>query len=268
MATFVELAGDLLDRELGSKDCTVLFTTARRRSAVNEGLREFAKQTECWTRQSTITLSTTTVSGSSGVFETNLNSTITAGDYLWPSKQGLEVRKTSSGSTATVTHYAGAEFTETTVDRLNFDEPGWRTASPGTPLKFYFRSDAEGLYLGIWPAPDIGSSETWVAIVPYVAQPSSMTVSTQVPFSRTSTTAAQATLRPYHQGLVHYAAAQLEKLRKDKAASDRQMGIFAAYVGQYHTAKKMKRGRHVVFQRNYRRERRINTRARVPGYWA
>lgn len=267
MATFGELAGDLLDQELGSKDCTVLFTTARRQHAVNEGLREFAKQTECWTRQSTLALSTATVSGSSGLYETDLNSTITAVDYLWVSKQGLEIRKTSSGSSPTVTYYAGDDLQETTVDRLNYDEPGWRTSSPASPVKFYFRSDAGAMYLGIWPAPDIGSSETWVALVPYVALPSSMTVSSQVPFSVNSTTAAQRTLRPYHQGLVHYAAAQLEKLRKDKAASDRQMGIFAAYVGQYQTAKKMKRGRHVVFQRNYRRERRINARPPDPYRW-
>ncbi len=267
MATFGELAGDLLDQELGSKDCTVLFTTVRRQHAINEGLREFAKQTECWVRQSTIALSTTTVSGSSGVYETDLNSTITAADYLWPSKQGLEIRETSSGSTATVTHYAGDDLQETTVDRLNYDEPGWRQSSPGSPQKFYFRQDAEKMYLGIWPAPDVGSSETWVAIVPYVAQPSSMTVSTQVPFSRNSTTAAQLTLRPFHQALVHYGAAVLEKLRKNTQASDRQMAIFGAYVGQYQSAKKMKRGRHVVFQRNYRRERRINARPPDPYRW-
>jgi len=54
---FETLYSDLLDYELGTNDSAVLFTTARRKASVNEGLREFADLTECWTRESTITCS-------------------------------------------------------------------------------------------------------------------------------------------------------------------------------------------------------------------
>jgi hypothetical protein len=45
--TFLQLYGDYLDIELGSADRTALFTTARRKDAVNRAQLEFAKQTEC-----------------------------------------------------------------------------------------------------------------------------------------------------------------------------------------------------------------------------
>ena len=40
-------------------------------------------------------------------------------------------------------------------------------------------------------------------------------------------------LRPYQQALVHYAAHDLEKIRKDPEASDRQLQKFLGYVQRY-----------------------------------
>jgi hypothetical protein len=54
--TFAQLYGESLNRELGSDDTTQLFTTVRRKAAINEAQREFARVTECYTREATIPL--------------------------------------------------------------------------------------------------------------------------------------------------------------------------------------------------------------------
>ena len=83
MATFGALYQDALDVELGSNDSAVLFTTARRKHAINEGYRQFADLTECLTRQSTVTVST-------GAQEYNLLSTtvLSGGDFVRVASQG------------------------------------------------------------------------------------------------------------------------------------------------------------------------------------
>jgi hypothetical protein len=58
-------------------------------------------------------------------------------------------------------------------------------------------------------------------------------------------------LRPYHQGMVHYAAHQLEKLRRDDQASDRQMQKFMFYVTRYWQAMRRKGGSSLTFARSY-----------------
>src|SRR5688500_11460275 len=77
MATFSALYDDALHTELGTNDTAVLVTSARRKHAINEALRQFADLTECLVRQSTIT-------ASSGVQEYNLHSTtvLPGGDFL------------------------------------------------------------------------------------------------------------------------------------------------------------------------------------------
>jgi hypothetical protein len=54
VATFQFLYDDALHTELGTNDTAVLFTTAKRKKAINEGLRQFAALTECWVKESTI----------------------------------------------------------------------------------------------------------------------------------------------------------------------------------------------------------------------
>ena len=54
MPTFSELYSTRLTQELGTDDASRLFTTARRKAAINAGLLQFADLTECTLRQSTV----------------------------------------------------------------------------------------------------------------------------------------------------------------------------------------------------------------------
>ena len=49
----------------------------------------------------------------------------------------------------------------------------------------------------------------------------------------------------------HYAAAQLEKLRADTEASERQMQSFLGYVTRYLGSRRIKNGRTVTYTRDY-----------------
>ena len=68
MPQFSQLYGDDLTTELGTNDTSVLFTDARRKHAVNVGLRQFADLTECVVKRSSVTVS-------SSAQEFNLTST-------------------------------------------------------------------------------------------------------------------------------------------------------------------------------------------------
>lgn len=243
MATFSDLTGTLLDRELGSADSTVLFTSARRAQAVNEGQQQFADLTECLIRQSSVTCS-------NGVAEYNLLSTtvITGGDFVRIAGQGPEYRFRDSSSNLTIV--AGEDFPRRDIPWLNRYEPGWRqTTTVGTPIGYYERADGGAWYLGVHPPPDIDSSEAGELLVPYVARPTDMSASTDVPF--TVAGAVRTDLAEYHKALVHYAASELEKLRRDDEASDRQMQRFVAYVTRYVQSKIVKGGSHIATARRY-----------------
>jgi hypothetical protein len=73
----------------------------------------------------------------------------------------------------------------------------------------------------------IGSGETAAITVPYVAIPPGMTADAEEPFSLTGSDP-KTLLRPWHQALVHYAAALLEPLRKNFVGEQRQRQLFAA----------------------------------------
>jgi len=248
MAQFSELYGNALDVQLNSADRSQLFTTARRQHEINEGEREFVKQTECLTKQSTLALSTAVVSNSSGATELDLSSQIT--DLLWLAPHPVEVRY--SDSNGSITYYSRDELPRRDVPYLDRYTPGWRTASASTPQSYYLREDGPSLLLGLTPPPSFStatSSETWSAVVNYVAWPSSMTSDSHVPLS------SQAHLRPWHQALVHFAASRLELLRGDVEASERQAGMFAGYVADYLRRQRPKGGSQVTYDRSYRRER-------------
>lgn len=252
MPTFGVLTGILLDQELRSADSTTLFTTARREQAVNDGAAEFAELTECLLRESTVACSCS-------VREYNLLSSAVLGstDFVRISPRGVEYHVISShaGSSARLTQLAGDDFPRRDIEWLNTYEPGWRqSTTPQMPSGYYIDERNGALLLGLDAVPDIGSSETGKLIVPYIARPAVMASSTDVPF--TIGTATRSDLIPFHQALVHYAASQLEKLRGDDAASDRQYVKFTAYVDRY--AEKMrKRGANFVrLARNYLKDAR------------
>lgn len=246
MSTFVELYGDLLDRELGSADRAQLFTTARRQAAINEAQREWVRLTESFTREVVFTLA-------DAVGEYDLEARAEA---FWAvAKPGVELTITdAAGDTRSV---AGDDLPRRDIVWLNREETGWRDASPGTPTAWYLRDDGGRTLLGLSPAPDIGAGELWTVRVPYVAQPADLSADTDEPFTVHGN--ASARLRPYHKALGHYAAAQLELLRRDSAAHDLQLQRFSGYVTQYLQAQRPRGGTHVVFARDYRREARGTT---------
>jgi len=247
MATFVELYGNALDVQLNSADRTHLFTTARRKHEINEAEREFVKQTECLTVQSTIALSTAVVAGSSGVHEVDLSTNLT--DFLWLANQPVEVRY--SDSNGLVTWYSREDLPRRDIQYLDRYQSGWRQASPSAPQTYYLRHDGTQLLLGLTPPPLFSTattSETWDVVVNYVGWPTSMTNDSAVAFS------SQAHLRPWHQALVHFAASRLERLRGDDEASDRQAGMFAGYVMDYLRRQRPKGGSQVTFDRQYRKD--------------
>ena len=245
MATFVTLYGDLLDQELGSSDRTVLFTTARRKAAINAGQKEFARLTSCFTKDGTITL----VNAQSTY---DLEATLT--DFVKLDKAGIELALTDSSGN--VTYVAGDSFPQTTVRDLNRYESGWRGASASTPSRWYVEPSGGAFYLGLYPKPDL--STAWASgtmTVPYVALPADMSGDTDVPYTASSNALVALTL--YHQALVHYAAYQLEKLRRDVDAQKAQIAQFQKFVDDYKAAWRPIGGPRVRFARDYRRERSV-----------
>jgi hypothetical protein len=247
---FSSLYGRLLDQELGSEDSTVLFTTGRRKSGINDGLKEFADLTECLVRVSTVT-----VSGGTGEYDLHSTGVIADQDFLrLAADQPVEFHYTDASSLTTV--IAGEDLPERTVRWLDVHEPGWKDqpASSGvhTPTTFYQRAEGGALYLGFWPVPSTGSSASAKVLVPYVAEPQPLTSDTSQPF--TVNGAYRRDLRPYHRAAVHYAAHQLEKLRRDDAAADRQLQKFMGYVSRYLQALRKKGGTSLTFARGYFRK--------------
>src|SRR3972149_2406278 len=112
MATFSHLYSSALDYELGTDDSTRLFTTTRRKQAINEGVEQFADLTECFHRQSTIV-------SSHGVREYSLHSTVNipGADFVRLSPQRPEYQFTDSA--AIVTYVSGKNLERRDVDWLN-----------------------------------------------------------------------------------------------------------------------------------------------------
>lgn len=241
---FETLYSDRLDYELGTNDSNVLFTTARRKACINEGLREFADLTECWTRESTITCS-------NAVATYSLNSTVNVPnlDFLRVTADGPTYKYTDSSSN--VTYVAGDDLPRRQEPWLNVEEPGWPASTGATfPTAWYLRNQDGDIALGLYPPPTVSTLGSGVVMLPYVARPSSLVSSAAVPFTDTAGVT-RSDLRPYHQALVHYAAHKLELLRKDTEASDRQMQKFLGYVQRFMQQKRKPAGDQVRPARNY-----------------
>lgn len=243
MTAFSSLYSARLDRELGTDDTAVLFTTARRKSAINEAQEEFSELTECYRRQSSVTLT-------GGTAEYNLNSTllIADGDFLRFSKEQVTFVYTDASSNVTV--LAGDDLPRRDVPWLNRYQPGWQVSTVASsvmqmPEMYYDRAEGGAQYLGFFPTPSTGSSASMKALVPYVAKPQPLTSDTSEPYN------GRTDLRPWHQALVHFAAHHLEKLRRDDQASDRQLQKFLGYVQRYLQNTRTKNGTSLTFGRSY-----------------
>lgn len=241
MALFSSLYQSRLDEELGTDDSTVLFTTVRRKAAINRGVKEFAELTECFVRWSTITLT-------GGTAEYDLNATST--DFIRLAATPVEFEYTDASSNVTV--LAGQDdLPHRSIKWLDDNEPGWRTSTVASsvqqmPQLTYERIDGSAHYLGFWPTPSTGSSASMKARVPYVANPVPMTSDTNEPFG-----SARYDLRVWDQAAVHFGAHQLEKLRRDRDASQEQMNKFLGYVARYAQNTRKKGGNVVAQVRSY-----------------
>ena len=258
MTQFSSLYSARLDEELHSADSTVLFTSARRKAAINKGQEEFADLTECLLRQSTIA-----ITGGTAEYDLNSTTVIAAGDFVRFAKEPVQFRYVDASSNLTVLQ--GDDLRRRDVGWLHRFQPGWQTSTVAStteqlPDTYYLRADGPALYLGFTPTPSTGSSATATAIVPYLAQPAVLTSDTQEPFAVGA--GYRTDLRPYHQALVHYAAHQLEKLRPDDQASDRQLQKFLGYVARYWQNVRIKGGTTLTPARQYFRVR--ETRAADP----
>lgn len=240
--TFVQLYGAQLDIELSSADRTQLFTTARRKQAVNDAMHNFERTTSC-----------TPVYGNIPIVDNTAEYDLMA---AFPNFISLHERqepfiKRVSGST--ITYIQGESFVRRTPHWLDEDSPGWRADSKGTPSSWYIRNDTGKTYIGVDPPPAPGS-ETWTLTVPYLSRSTDMSADSDLPFTVGGNT--YTILTPYHQGLVHYAAGLLEPLRKAYSLATRQMQYYAQYVADYEKAKRKGGPNQVTMRRNYYGKRR------------
>lgn len=244
MAQFSQLWGDDLTTELGTSDTLVLFTDARRKHAINQGLRQFADLTECFIRRSTITVS-------SSAQEFNLtSSSVLAGSsgFLRIASEGPAYIVTDTAGHQQI--FAGEDFPQREIPFLDSADPGWRsTESPGRPSGWYERENGGQKLFGLDRPADVSTSESAELVIPFVAEPSSMTSDTAIPFA--VSTNYRRDLTPYHQGLVHYAAHQMEKLRRDDERADKQLQQFMGYVVRYNQANRKKGTNGVRTARSY-----------------
>lgn len=236
---FVTLYGTELDRELGTADRTVRFTTARRKAAINAAQLEWVKRTECLAKETTIALV-------DGTQEYDIEATVT--DFGAISAQGVSVKIVPASGTTR--YIEGDDLIETSVERLNVEEPGWRASSASQPRMVYLRRNGGALNIGLHPAPDITVGDTWTLILPYWIIPADMSADADEPFTVSSNILKS--LRPYHRALVHWAAGDLEQLRKDAQREAVQRQKFEALVEEYKASLTPKRGGRVRMVRDYR----------------
>lgn len=242
---FLTLYGDQLDQELGSSDAN-LFTTAKRKAAINRAQLWWIVETECVQRTKAITV----VDGTS---EYDLVTEIDDEAFLSISRQGPEIIVTNTDS-GDITQYAGnRDFQRVTIPWLNQYLPNWRAIQPSqVPMRWYERIEAGHRYFGINPTPDIISPFTWTLNVPYVVRVPDMTADADVPFTVAGTT--DTSLVPWHDTLAIRAAWELEKLRKDVERSELKRQMADARLADYLSAQKVPYSRVVQPMRSYRRE--------------
>jgi hypothetical protein len=243
--TFEELYTARLNVELNSNSSNGVYGSTFRQQAINDGYREFAMLTECWIRRATITVSCNTAE--------YVLSTIS--DFRRIHASGPEYRHTSSGSTAVLTVLAGKDdFPRRDGVWLNTYATGWQSTTPGMPTGWYLRNQGGVQRIGLDLPPDVGSSETAVIRLPYIAEPDAMTASTAVPFSDTS--GIRVDLIEYHQALAHYGASKLLPLTGDLEGAQRQVVMFTDYIKRFFGNLRPKGGTHVTVARSYLSEAR------------
>ena len=253
---FERLYSDELNLALNSADSNTLYTTARRKQAINDAQADFCDLTECLIRQSTVTVSCNTV-------EYALTSSAVLGSTAFSrlAAQGVEYRLVSSGaSPTTITRLAGdADFPRKDIDWRNSETPGWRmSTTPTTPTGYYLRPDGASLYLGLDQPPLVRSSQTATLLVPFVARPAEMTSTGDVPFD------SRPDLALYHRALPHGAAAKLLLLTGDAPRAEVQQQIFQSFVLRYLASQRPKGGTTVRLSKTYLRHKSVDGDGLIP----
>lgn len=236
--TFVQLYGAQLNIELASADTTQLFTTARRKKAVNDAQLAFVRQTNCTKRYGQIAMV-------SGTNEYNPRTLLT--DYL-----RLLAPPVIKVVTTAQTYYIGGkdDFPRRDPEWLDWSDPSWRATAAGTPSAWYQRKSGGVEYLGTDVAPSFTASDTWTWLVPYLARPVDMVADNDQPFTMNDASSL-ARLEIYHQALVHFAAAQLEPLRKGFDRVQAEMQQYASYAADYLAANRAEGPDQITLERNY-----------------
>lgn len=249
--TFVQLTTTELDRELGSSQ-TSLFTTVARKAAINAAQLEFVKRTECLQRQISFVLTDDRQ-------EYDMEA---ASDFMLIAKQGVSIKIVGASDT---TYIEGDDLERTSVERLSVEESGWRAADASRPMKWYQRRSGGTVNLGLHPKPSIDVTETWYALVQIVMVPTDMSADADEPFTCSGN--ALRSMRPWHRALVHYAAYDLEKLRKDQTRSAAQLQLFELELAKFTGVEKPKGERHVRLAHDYRRPTRLSAMRMDPRRW-
>jgi hypothetical protein len=242
--TFAELYGEALDHELGSYDQSELFTVLRRKRATNRAQREFARLTSCFVIELVQPLTT-------GVGRYDLDA-LSLDTFVNFMARPLRLRKTTVASGA-VTEDRLTRHDEAWLD---VHRPGWANSPQrGTP-DVWALAAANGVNeIALSPQPDVLAAETWDLVVPVLLNPPDMVSDDDRPFSWQGNP--QMALEPYHWGIAHYAAALLERLRKDREAVESQLTLFGAYVQDYKATRRPRGGDlRVRYVRDYQRRTR------------
>lgn len=244
--TFLELYGVELDRRLGS-DQTDLFTTVKRKAAINAAQQWWIAETKCLWKTALIRLRT-------NIQEYDLEVEVDDESMIGLAAQAPDVQIVPA--TGATRYLAGPDdFPLETIDALDRDDPGWRTASAGEPDGWYTRQEGAQTMCGLTVAPSIPAGDVWTLRVPYVVQADTMTADTDEPFTLDSSV--KFSLRPWHPVLADYATYQLEQLRKDLARSSTFLAIAQAGARDYAASVAPAPGEQVMqSMRDYRRRRR------------
>ena len=244
MPNFEYLYGPALNLWLNNSDSNALYTTDRRKQAINDAQAQFCDLTECLQRQSTVTVSCNTV-------EYNLLSSAVLGstDFVRLAKQGLEYKRLSSAGTV-MEWLTGDAFPQRPIEWRNRQEYGWRSSTtPTTPTGYYLRQSGGELVLGLDQRPLVSSAQSAEVVVPYVARPAAMTSSGDLPFTVAGTARTDLTL--FHEALPHYAAYTLLPLSGDDQGAQTHLQRFLDYVARYLGQKAPRGGSYVQFGMNY-----------------
>jgi hypothetical protein len=257
--TFLELYGDRLDHELGSADRTERFTLARRKAAVNLAQREFTRETDCFPRRSQIDLTT-------GISEYDLGVLVNDQAFFRFTDEQPFLKLTDANGNHT--YLSGEDFQQIDVPLLDREEIGWRSASASSPSSWYFRSDGRFTYFGLYPTPSFTAGASGLAFVPYSSFPATMVADTDEPFQTATGGAPKYSLRAHHQALVHRAAAELEKLRRNNPQVREQLGFYSRFVRDYLEKKQPTGGTRISTARDYFRDaQRGSSQATSPDWW-